>query len=129
MSSGLLAREYIEELHKAYEKVLHYLCTQTDIALTHQQEHITYLMKENVFGGKMFRGCTVLYVISIISSKLGTVPDLEMGSIVGICIEMIHASFLIADDIIDQSSTRRGNPCWYKREDVLLSYTIFLFTF
>lgn len=26
--------------------------------------------------------------------------------------------FLITDDIMDQSTTRRGQPCWYKLEDV-----------
>lgn len=25
---------------------------------------------------------------------------------------------LISDDVMDQSETRRGQPCWYKKEDV-----------
>ena len=28
--------------------------------------------------------------------------------------QQMNASFLIADDIMDASSTRRGKPCWYK---------------
>ena len=33
---------------------------------------------------------------------------------------MIHfqAAALIADDIMDESETRRGKPCWYKQDSV-----------
>lgn len=33
---------------------------------------------------------------------------------VGWCIEWLQAYFLVADDIMDESITRRGQPCWYK---------------
>lgn len=33
---------------------------------------------------------------------------------VGWCIEWMQAYFLVADDIMDESITRRGQPCWYK---------------
>lgn len=110
--------EYIPYLKTAYDKVLEYFVNETEIKELNQQEHFTKLLKENVFGGKMFRGCTVLYVIDLLSAQQNEKPDFELGSVVGISLEIIHASFLIADDIIDQSSLRRGKPCWYKKEDV-----------
>lgn len=31
---------------------------------------------------------------------------------------MLQAFFLMADDMMDHSETRRGRPCWYKLNDV-----------
>jgi len=34
------------------------------------------------------------------------------------CIEILQAAFLVADDIMDNSSTRRGRTCWYREPDI-----------
>lgn len=36
------------------------------------------------------------------------------GSVLGWAIEWLQAFFLVADDVMDRSLTRRGQPCWYK---------------
>lgn len=41
------------------------------------------------------------------------------AQVVGWCIEWLQASFLVWDDIMDESVTRRGQPCWYKAGVVL----------
>lgn len=39
---------------------------------------------------------------------------LQRAFIVGWAVEIVQAFFLMADDIMDRSSTRRGKPCWYR---------------
>ena len=36
----------------------------------------------------------------------------------GWCIEWLQAYFLVADDMMDNSVTRRGQPCWYRNPKV-----------
>ena len=43
------------------------------------------------------------------------------ATVVGWCIEWLQAAFLIWDDIMDESVTRRGQPCWYKQGDVKMN--------
>ena len=31
---------------------------------------------------------------------------------------LFQAYFLVADDIMDGSITRRGQPCWYKKDNI-----------
>ena len=46
----------------------------------------------------------------------GSVSDKEafLAMAIGWCIEWLQAFFLVADDMMDHSITRRGQPCWYK---------------
>ncbi|XP_041365410.1 farnesyl pyrophosphate synthase-like [Gigantopelta aegis] len=71
----------------------------------------------NVPHGKKNRG------VSVVTSYREFVPDatdenLKRARILGWCVEWLQAFFLVADDIMDQSITRRGIPCWYKKENV-----------
>jgi farnesyl diphosphate synthase len=39
-------------------------------------------------------------------------------AILGSLVEILNGAYLVWDDIMDGSSTRRGQPCWYRRENV-----------
>ena len=43
-----------------------------------------------------------------------TREEAHSAAVLGWCIEWLQAFFLVADDVMDGSITRRGQPCWYK---------------
>lgn len=47
-----------------------------------------------------------------------TEENLRLAHILGWCIECLQSVFIIADDIMDNSVTRRGHKCWYKVDEV-----------
>jgi len=72
----------------------------------------------NVQGGKMNRGLSVVDTLKILQNNQLTAEELFKSRVLGWCVEWLQAFFLVADDIMDASITRRGNPCWYKMEGV-----------
>ncbi|KAF9244256.1 farnesyl-diphosphate synthase [Melanogaster broomeanus] len=58
----------------------------------------------NVPGGKLNRGMSL------------SDDEYFKAAVLGWCIELLQAYFLVADDMMDQSITRRGQPCWYRLE-------------
>jgi farnesyl diphosphate synthase len=77
----------------------------------------------NVPGGKLNRGMAVADVLAALKASDGkagslTPEDALDANVVGWCIEFLQAFFLVADDIMDGSVTRRGQPCWFRRPEV-----------
>lgn len=86
-------------------------------ALSWFRENFSY----NVPGGKLNRGLSVVDTYAILKGKkvadLGT-DEYRKVAILGWCVELLQAFFLVADDMMDRSETRRGQPCWYKKDGV-----------
>ncbi|KAK2518170.1 Fdps [Columba guinea] len=77
------------------------------------------VLEYNAPGGKCNRGLTVLAAFRELATPAQQDPEsLRCALAVGWCIELFQAFFLVADDIMDASLTRRGQPCWYKKEGV-----------
>lgn len=87
-------------------------------ALTYVRRVITY----NVPHGKLNRGLAV-YQCYKAFHPTGAVAAEEAynANLLGWCVELLQAFFLVADDIMDNSHTRRGQPCFFRLEDVGLN--------
>eukprot|EP00842_Homolaphlyctis_polyrhiza_P002552 jgi/Hompol1/3298/HPOL_006472-RA len=82
------------------------------------RDWIRKMLDTNVPGGKMNRGLTVPSAYASLLKRELTADELFKAQALGWCIEFLQAFFLISDDIMDGSLTRRGLPCWYKTEGV-----------
>eukprot|EP00195_Chlamydomonas_chlamydogama_P012902 CAMPEP_0202897368 /NCGR_PEP_ID=MMETSP1392-20130828/6140_1 /ASSEMBLY_ACC=CAM_ASM_000868 /TAXON_ID=225041 /ORGANISM="Chlamydomonas chlamydogama, Strain SAG 11-48b" /LENGTH=359 /DNA_ID=CAMNT_0049582977 /DNA_START=181 /DNA_END=1260 /DNA_ORIENTATION=+ len=94
-----------------------------DPILNNPPAHAVEWFKEvndyNVPGGKLNRGMAVYDVIAAIKGEEAlSKDDIFKANALGWCIEWLQAFFLVADDIMDGSITRRGQPCWYKQPKV-----------
>ncbi|KAL1653274.1 Farnesyl pyrophosphate synthetase [Didymella pomorum] len=69
----------------------------------------------NTVGGKCNRGMSVVDTVSILNNETLDPKSEEYfrPALLGWMIELLQAFFLVSDDIMDSSKTRRGNPCWY----------------
>lgn len=82
-------------------------------------------IKYNTPDGKLNRGLSVIDTFFILTQDNNSVTELKDDdsikeqykklALLGWCIELLQAYFLVADDIMDHSITRRGKPCWYKK--------------
>lgn len=82
-------------------------------------DYLRQLCEYNVPGGKLNRGLTVPHALQAIKGRELTEDERKDAIILGWGIEWLQAYFLVADDLMDSSQTRRGQPCWYKRQKPL----------
>lgn len=106
---------------RQFEKLVCELTEQdiTDPVLSDGLNRLCEILRYNAPGGKRNRGLSVIGSLRefVPPSKL-TAEEVERALLVGWCIELLQAFFLVADDIMDASLTRRGQPCWYKKEGI-----------
>ncbi|XP_069551993.1 farnesyl pyrophosphate synthase isoform X1 [Brachyistius frenatus] len=73
----------------------------------------------NAPGGKRNRGLSVIGSLrELLPPSQLTQDTVQRALLVGWCIELLQAFFLVADDIMDGSVTRRGQACWYKKDGI-----------
>jgi farnesyl diphosphate synthase len=76
------------------------------------------MLDYNVPGGKLNRGTTVVAACRALLGRELSATQVARASVLGWAVEFLQAFFLVADDVMDESVTRRGQPCWYKRSSV-----------
>ncbi|KAK1435576.1 hypothetical protein QVD17_01342 [Tagetes erecta] len=78
------------------------------------RQWIDKMLDYNVPGGKLNRGLSVLDSYRLLKGGELTDDEVFLASALGWCIEWLQAYFLVLDDIMDASHTRRGQPCWFR---------------
>ncbi|XP_051158364.1 farnesyl pyrophosphate synthase-like [Leptopilina boulardi] len=83
---------------------------------------LSKVLQYNVPGGKKNRALVLVYAYKQLAhpDQL-TDENIRLARILGWCNEMLQAFFLMEDDIVDRSKTRRGQPCWYLHNDIGLA--------
>src|SRR3569833_2570724 len=72
----------------------------------------------NTVGGKCNRGMSVPDSVSMLLGRPLSEDEYFKAAALGWMTELLQAFFLVSDDIMDASITRRGKPCWYRQEGV-----------
>ncbi|KAF9516973.1 hypothetical protein BS47DRAFT_1390292 [Hydnum rufescens UP504] len=75
-------------------------------------------LEYNLPGGKLNRGISVVDTAEVLRGKLLEGDEYQKAAILGWSVELLQACSLLADDMMDASITRRGQPCWYRVEGV-----------
>eukprot|EP00808_Paulinella_micropora_P010676 g3797.t1 len=70
----------------------------------------------NILGGKMYRGMMVVNTVAL-QCNSSDKEKMQQAMIVAWCVEILQAAFLVADDVMDRSITRRGKDCWYRKTE------------
>ena len=84
---------------------------------------IDRMIEYTVAGGKLNRGLATVAVLKTLATASGrTLSSKErlQSAALGWCVEFLQAFFLVADDVMDASVTRRGQPCWFRLPEVKL---------
>ncbi|KAF8211656.1 isoprenoid synthase domain-containing protein [Mycena galopus ATCC 62051] len=68
----------------------------------------------NVPGGKLNRGMSVIDTAEILKGAALDDDEYFKAAVLGWGVELMQAFFLVSDDIMDTSITRRGQPCYYR---------------
>lgn len=75
-------------------------------------------LRTNAMGGKCNRGMSVPDSVSLLLGRPLSEDEYFKAATLGWLTELLQAFFLVSDDIMDTSITRRGKPCWYRHEGV-----------
>ncbi|OQR77812.1 farnesyl pyrophosphate synthase-like [Tropilaelaps mercedesae] len=102
----------------AFGKLLDSLMAIDDPRLKDFVDWLRQVIEYNVPEGKRNRLVAVMLAYQSLEKGSMTEEKLEKAALLGWCVELLQAYFLICDDIMDNSLTRRGKTCWYLIEGV-----------
>ncbi|XP_053964587.1 farnesyl pyrophosphate synthase-like isoform X1 [Anastrepha ludens] len=113
-------RTEIQQYMDVFPEILH---TLTEVVKIEKgpivAEWFRKVLLHNVPSSKPMYGMVAVFAYkSLIEREQVRADKLKLAYYLGWCVELLHAAMNISDDMMDQSTTRRGQLCWYKLEEV-----------
>ncbi|XP_012523978.1 farnesyl pyrophosphate synthase [Monomorium pharaonis] len=110
----------IQELMAVWPDVVHDITEViTNLNIPDVDKWLEKVLQYNVPGSKKLYTLLLVYAYkSLIPNEQLTEDNIRLVRILAWCMEMTIAYLLIIDDILDQSSFRRGQPCWYRYSNI-----------
>jgi farnesyl diphosphate synthase len=90
----------------------------TPITTEPMRRYCLELLEHSTVGGKCSRGIAACSSYLELTHISPTDPSAEVGFLIGWALEIVQAAFLVADDLMDRSKTRRGRICWYLKPGI-----------
>jgi len=121
---------YFSSVKARIEDLLRDVCGKYDMpeqVADRVTEYYSRCIDYNIVGGKLARARTVCETLKFLSDSENSEVDpalFEAASVLGWCVEILQAFFLIEDDVMDRGESRRGKPCWYRNSDIGIANAI-----
>jgi farnesyl diphosphate synthase len=115
---------HMDRFLQVYEEIQTYLLNDAQSASqldANRRHYLKRMMDVTCLGGKYNRGLAVVDVVDAMTVGVDAQAREEAifdACVCGWMIEFMQAHFLVEDDIMDHSITRRGKPCWYRHPGV-----------
>lgn len=90
MSTSLSFTAFQKDITDGFESILDYVDKCADIVKLSQTEHVKYMLKYNVEGGKHLRSCIILSLAKNYSDVLNNKWEGKSNAIVAVTIEMVN---------------------------------------
>lgn len=113
------------KFREVFDDLLETVLSDADSDFDLPKDKIVYLrdmISYNVPHGKLNRGLTVFQCYkAFCSNSAVSVENEYLANVLGWCVEFLQAFFLVADDIMDDSHTRRGQACYFRLPEIGLN--------
>lgn len=115
-----------ERFIATFNQVVNILMEDMSSTFDLHEDNLAYIRKVlsyNVPHGKLNRGLAVYQCYKAFHPDPEHITEKEENdaNLLGWCVELLQAFFLVADDIMDESHTRRGQACFYKLPEIGLN--------
>ncbi|CAL8143177.1 unnamed protein product [Orchesella dallaii] len=118
----LMTKEEREDFMAVYHTMVKELLEIPDMKdMEETNRWMARVLQYNVPHGKRNRGLATALAYKYLAPDELTDENVRLSYILGWCVEILQAFFLVSDDIMDGSETRRGRPCWYKVDNLGLA--------